>query len=103
MEKSFSSKLIHLGEKFPESVSRSKSLPITMTSVFAFDDVETLDQVYEGKAKGYIYTRNGNPVHDALAEIMFNIEEGEDALVYSSGMAAIALEYYLSGKRLAII
>jgi len=91
MEKSFASKLIHLGEKYPESVSRTKSLPITMTSVFAFDDVETLDQVYEGKAKGYIYTRNGNPVHDALAEIMFNIEEGEDALVYSSGMAAISL------------
>lgn len=91
MEKSFASKLIHLGEKYPESVSRSKSLPITMTSVFAFDDVETLDQVYAGEAKGYIYTRNGNPVHDALSEIMFNIEEGEDALVYSSGMAAIAL------------
>jgi len=91
MEKSFASKLIHLGEKYPESVSRSKSLPITMTSVFAFDDVETLDKVYEGEAKGYIYTRNGNPVHDALSEIMFNIEEGEDALVYSSGMAAIAL------------
>jgi methionine-gamma-lyase len=62
-----------------------------MSSVFVFDDVETLDQVYDGEAKGYIYTRNGNPVHDALAEIMFNIEEGENALVYSSGMAAITL------------
>jgi len=91
MEKNFASKLIHFGEKNPESVSRSKSLPITMTSVFAFDDVETLDQVYEGETKGYIYTRNGNPVHDALSEIMYNIEEGGDALVYSSGMAAIAM------------
>lgn len=91
MKKSFASKLIHLGEKNPESVSKTKSLPISMTSVFVFDDVETLDQIYDGEAKGYIYTRNGNPVHDALAEIMFNIEEGEDALVYSSGMAAISL------------
>ena len=91
MDKSFATKLIHLGERNPESVSASKSLPITMTSVFAFDDVETLDQVYDGEAKGYIYTRNGNPVHDALAEIMSNIEEGGGALVYSSGMAAIAL------------
>jgi methionine-gamma-lyase len=91
MEKSFASKLIHLGEKFPESVSRTKSLPIAMTSVFVFDDVETLDKVYDGEASGYIYTRNGNPVHDALAEIMYNIEEGGGALVYSSGMAAISL------------
>ena len=91
MDKSFASRLIHLGEKSPKSVSATKSLPISMTSVFVFDDVETLDTVYEGEAEGYIYTRNGNPVHDALAEIMFHIEEGEDALVYSSGMAAISL------------
>jgi len=91
MQKSFATKLIHLGEKNPESVSGSKSLSITMTSVFSFDDVETLDEVYAGESKGYIYTRNGNPVHDALKEIMFNIEEGEDAEVYSSGMGAIAM------------
>ncbi len=89
--KHFASKLIHSGEKYAESVSRSKSIPIVMTSVFSFDDLESLDAVYEGETNGYIYTRNGNPVHDALSEIMANIEEGERALVYSSGMAAIAL------------
>ena len=91
MDKRFSSRLIHLGDRCGESVSRSKSIPITMTSVFSFDDVESLDQVYEGKARGYIYTRNGNPVHDALTEIMSGIEEGEAALAYSSGMGAISL------------
>jgi methionine-gamma-lyase len=89
--KRFSSRLIHLGDRFGESVSRSKSIPIAMTSVFSFDDVESLDRVYEGEAKGYIYTRNGNPVHDALAEIMSGIEEGEAALAYASGMGAISL------------
>ncbi|MDR1938585.1 MAG: PLP-dependent aspartate aminotransferase family protein [Tannerellaceae bacterium] len=91
MDKRFSSRLIHLGDRFGESVSRSKSIPIAMTSVFAFDDVESLDRVYEGEAQGYIYTRNGNPVHDALAEIMSGIEEGEAALAYASGMGAISL------------
>ena len=91
MEKHFSSRLIHKGEKAAESVSRSKTIPITMTSVFSFDDVESLDKVYGGEAQGYIYTRNGNPVHDALAEIMCSIEEGEAALAYSSGMGAISL------------
>ncbi|MDR2810503.1 MAG: PLP-dependent aspartate aminotransferase family protein [Tannerellaceae bacterium] len=91
MNKRFSSRLIHLGDRTGESVSRSKSIPIAMTSVFSFDDVESLDQVYEGQAKGYIYTRNGNPVHDALTEIMCGIEEGEAALAYASGMGAISL------------
>ncbi len=84
-------KLTHLGEQGPASVSRSKSLPITMSSVFVFDDVETLDHVYSGEAQGYVYSRNGNPVHDALKEIMFNIDGGEAAGVYASGMAAITL------------
>jgi methionine-gamma-lyase len=91
MNKSFATKLIHSGEKNSESVSHAKSLPISMTSVFVFDDMETLDEVYSGESKGYIYTRNDNPVHDALKEIMFHIEEGEDAQVYSSGMAAITM------------
>lgn len=91
MKKSFASKLIHLGEKFPESVSRTKTIPISMSSSFVFDDVESLDKVYEGESDGYIYTRNGNPIYDALSEIMYSIEEGEAALTYSSGMAAISM------------
>jgi methionine-gamma-lyase len=91
MNKNFASTLIHAGERPNESVSHSKSLPIYQTSVFSFDDVESLEQVYEGAAQGYIYTRNGNPVHDALNEIMSRIEEGEAALCYSSGMGAISL------------
>ncbi|MDR2388556.1 MAG: PLP-dependent aspartate aminotransferase family protein [Tannerellaceae bacterium] len=89
--KKLSSRLVHLGDRTGESVSRSKTIPITMTSVFAFDDVESLDRVYRGEAQGYIYTRNGNPVHDALGEIMSGIEEGEGALAWASGMGAIAL------------
>ncbi len=91
MNKSFGSQLIHLGETNPESISKPKSLPISLTSVYVFDDMESLDEIYSGESKGFIYTRNGNPVHDALKEIMVNIEEGEDAQVFSSGMAAIVL------------
>jgi methionine-gamma-lyase len=91
MNKTFASTLIHAGARPVESVSHSKSLPIYQTSVFSFDDVESLEQVYDGEAAGYIYTRNGNPVHDALNEIMSRVEEGEAALCYASGMGAISL------------
>ncbi|WP_163195447.1 trans-sulfuration enzyme family protein [Clostridium thermarum] len=91
MEKSLMTELVHLGDRNPPSVSRSKTLPITLTSVFSFDDVETLDKVYAGEEEGYVYTRMNNPVYDALKEIMYNIDGGEDAEAYSSGMAAITM------------
>ena len=91
MDRSFATLLTHLGEKNPPSISRTKSLPISMSSVFVFDDVETLDKVYDGEEKGYVYSRNANPVQDALSEIMFNIEGTESAQAFSSGMAAITM------------
>lgn len=91
MKKEFMTKLSHLGNKIPESVSPPKVLPIYMSSVFAFDDVETLDAVYAKEEKGYVYSRMSNPSHDALAEMLASIEEGEDARIYGSGMAAISM------------
>ena len=91
MKKEFKTKLARVGNSVPESVSPSKVLPIYMNTVFAFDDVETLDKVYEGEEKGYVYSRNANPTTDSLSEMMAQIEEGEDARVYGSGMAAITM------------
>ena len=91
MKEGMRTRLVHLGSQNPVSVSRPKSLPITMSSVFVFDDVETLDQVYGEEAPGYVYSRNGNPVHDALKEMVAGIDGGEAGGVYASGMAAITL------------
>jgi len=86
-----STNLTHLGEKGKESVSSSKSPSITMSSAFVFDDVESLDKVYEKEAEGFIYSRNGNPNHEYLKETMTSAESGEYSCVFSSGMAAITL------------
>lgn len=91
MKKEFATKLARVGSSVPESVSPSKILPIYMNTVFAFDDVETLDAVYAGEEKGYVYSRMANPTTDSLSEMMAQIEEGEDARVYGSGMAAITM------------
>ncbi len=91
MNDKLSTKLTHLGEKGAKSVSSPKSPSITMSSAFVFDDVESLDKVYSGESSGYIYSRNGNPNHELLKEIMSSIESGEAAAVFSSGMAAITL------------
>lgn len=91
MKKERSTMLTRLGNKSRASASSPKTLPLTMSSVFSFEDIKTLDEVYDGEREGYVYTRMRNPVHDSLGEIMSHIDGGEDAQIFSSGMAAITM------------
>ncbi|MBR1820613.1 MAG: aminotransferase class I/II-fold pyridoxal phosphate-dependent enzyme [Clostridia bacterium] len=93
---SLSTRLIHTGDgqfakKLKQYASVPESLPIYQTSVFAFDDVPSVDAIYEREADGYIYARMRHPNTDAVAEILAAADGGEDALVFSSGMSAIIL------------
>ena len=94
MEKGLSTKLIHAGEsefakKVAASVSQPKVMPIYMSSVFSFDDVPTLDAVYDGTQEGYVYSRMSNPGIDSLTDVICQAEGCDGAIVFSSGMAAI--------------
>lgn len=91
-----STKLIHSGDgqfykKVAESQSVPEVLPVYLASVFAFDDVPSVDDIYEHKADGYVYSRMKNPNSDAVSEILANAEGAEAGLVFSSGMSAIIL------------
>ena len=93
-EKGLMTKLTHAGEnelakKVASSVSVPKVMPIYMSSVFSFDDVESLDAVYAGTAEGYVYSRMTNPGTDCVEEILAEAEGCDGALVFSSGMSAI--------------
>ncbi|HEX5122202.1 MAG TPA: cystathionine gamma-synthase [Rhodanobacteraceae bacterium] len=43
------------------------------------------------RKRRYDYSRSGNPTRDLLAEALADLEEGEGAVVTSSGMAAVAV------------
>ncbi len=93
-QKKLSTKIIHSGEveftkKVLGSVSVPKVPPIFMSSVFSFDDVDSLESVYDGTAEGYVYSRMSNPTTDGVGEILAAAEDCDGALVFSSGMAAI--------------
>ena len=95
-EKKLSTELIHSGDgqyykKIAGSASVPESLPIYLTSVFAFDDVPSVDDIYDHKAEGYIYSRIKHPNTDAVGEILAAAEGAEKALVFSSGMSAIII------------
>jgi methionine-gamma-lyase len=92
--KELSTRLIHTGDaKFAAKVAKMKSLPETMpiyhSSVFAFDNIDDVDAIYEKEADGYIYSRIAAPNADAVSEMIASADSGEKALVFASGMAAI--------------
>ena len=64
-------------------------MPIYMSSVFSFDDVASLDAVYDGTQPGYVSTRMSNPGTDCVEEVLTAAEGSDGAIVFSSGMAAI--------------
>ena len=79
----------HLDKHESERPIRAISTPIFQSSTFAFENVAHGAAVFRGEDPSYVYTRLGNPTQTALETEMAYLENGEAALVLSSGMAAI--------------
>jgi methionine-gamma-lyase len=70
--------------------ARPVSVPIYQTATYSFDDPEVMaDVIRRGKDAGYVYTRWHNPTRAALEEVVADLEGGERAVSFASGMAAI--------------
>lgn len=70
--------------------NRPLQAPIYQTAVWALDSAEQCEAVYAGEATGYIYTREANPNHLALEQVVSALEGAEDTVVFGSGMAAVS-------------
>jgi methionine-gamma-lyase len=66
------------------------SLPIYQSSTFAFKNARQGAEIFAGEKEGYVYTRIGNPTQEALEKEIAFLENGEAALAFGSGMAAIS-------------
>ena len=71
------------------SASRPLTPPIYQTNVFAFDDMATVDAVWDGSRPGFVYGRFGTPNHAMLESMMAALEGADAAVACSSGMGAI--------------
>jgi len=81
--------LTHLGEH-REQYFNAVSPPIIQSSNFAFKTLEEFRQAFTNELENHIYTRGNNPTVQILREKLAALEKAEDALVLSSGAAAIA-------------
>jgi len=88
-EKSFETLAVHAGAEPVEKHFGAVSVPIYNASLFAFSDAESGGKIHNYEAEGYFYSRLGNPTTDALEKALCELEQGEDALCFASGMAAI--------------
>jgi cystathionine beta-lyase/cystathionine gamma-synthase len=70
--------------------ARPLSTPIYQTATYGFEDPEVLaETIRRGKDAGFVYTRWHNPTRAALEGVVANLEGGERAVSFASGMAAI--------------
>ena len=86
----YSTKCVHAGTD-PDPTWGSIVTPIYQTTTYAImpSTVEELLKRYNGTKEAYTYTSTGNPTQRAAELKIAALEEGEDAIVFSSGMAAI--------------
>lgn len=85
----FETKIIHEGYE-SEQYEGSLAPPIFQTSTFTFETAEQGERRFAGEEEGFIYTRLGNPTVKILESRMAALENGEAALAFSSGMAAVS-------------
>ena len=75
---------------WPASVSRPVATPIHPSVVYASDGPDQLDAQYEGRTKGWTYSREGHPNAAVLADRIAALEGApRPGIVTGSGMAAI--------------
>jgi len=72
-------------------ISKDNTPPIHITSSFNFENVAAMRQHLAAEMETPFYTRGFNPTVGELRQALAKLENTEDALVFSSGSAAVAM------------
>ena len=77
-----------------EPVTKALNTPIFETSTYGYETAEEYDEMLARGAMWeedlYIYSRTTNPTTDAVRKKVMSLENAEDAVICSCGMAAIS-------------
>lgn len=69
----------------------ARIVPITQSTTYKYDDVQSVADLFDLKASGFFYTRLANPTVDAFEKKIAMMEGGVAAVATSSGQTANAL------------
>jgi len=81
---------LHGGHE-PDSVTRSRAVPIYQTTSYTFQDTDHAARLFGLQEFGNIYSRIMNPTNDVFEKRIAALEGGVAALAVSSGQAAETL------------
>jgi cystathionine gamma-synthase/methionine-gamma-lyase len=97
--KSIFTRAVHAGERGPKPDFKPVSTPIYNSVGYLYEDLKDLDAVFGNERPGYVYARYGSPTNSALEEVLADLEEGEEALTFGSGMAAVYAALMAAGVK----
>lgn len=99
-----STQAVHSGERHGR-LGDAVTVPIYQTSTYVFRDTEELIEFKEGRIQKGEYGRYGNPTVTKAECKLAELEHGEDAVLWASGMCAITsmlLTILRSGQHMII-
>src|SRR5271157_6059799 len=73
----------------PDPTSRAVAVPIYQTVAYAFDSADHGAALFDLEVEGHRYSRISNPTNAVLEKRIAALEGGLEALVVSSGQAAL--------------
>jgi O-acetylhomoserine (thiol)-lyase len=88
-ERGFATLQLHSGQR-PGSGVSPRATPIYLTAGFVLEDFDQAADLFEN-GDGYTYTRVANPTAEAVEQKVALLERGAEALLVSSGQAAVAI------------
>ena len=97
--RAFPTRAVHAGEHLPPSDYTPVVGPIHPTVGFVYDNMDDLDGVLGATKPGYVYPRYGSPTVAAFETATADLEGGEAAYAFASGMAAIHVALLAAGVR----
>lgn len=97
--RAFPTRAVHAGEHLPAEDFIPVVGPIHPTVGFIYEKMDDLDKVLGASRDGYVYPRYGSPTVTAFEKATADLEGGEAAFAFSSGMAAIHVALLTAGIR----
>lgn len=97
--KAFITRTVHAGERVPPGDYIPVATPIHPTVGFVYENMDDLDAIFAATREGYVYPRYGSPTVTAFEIAMAELEMGEAAHAFGSGMAAIHAALLAAGVR----
>lgn len=95
----FSTRAVHAGEHLPADDFIPVVGPIHPSVGFVYERMDDLDRVLGATREGYVYPRYGSPTVAAFETAAADLEGGEAAFAFASGMAAIHVALLTAGVR----